>query len=85
MSSTVFGRHIYAVGGNVNAADLSGVNTRRIDFLVMINMGLLAGLAGMVFTARLNAANPKAGVNFELDAIAAASSVARPSPAASAR
>jgi putative multiple sugar transport system permease protein len=72
MSRTVFGRHIYAVGGNVDAATMSGVRTRRIDFLVMTNMGVLAALAGMVFAARLTAANPKAGVNFELDAIAAA-------------
>lgn len=68
---TVLGRHIYAVGGNRNAARLSGVDTRRIDFFVMINMALLAGVAGMVFTAYLNAANPKDGVGFELDAIAA--------------
>ena len=72
MSRTVFGRHVYAIGGNVDAATMSGVNTKRVDFLVMTNMGLLAGLAGLVTTARLTAANPKAGVNFELDAIAAA-------------
>ncbi|CAI9400800.1 multiple monosaccharide ABC transporter permease [Nocardioides sp. T2.26MG-1] len=71
MSRTVFGRHVYAIGGNVDAATMSGVNTRRVDFLVMTNMGFLAGLAGLVTTARLTAANPKAGVNFELDAIAA--------------
>jgi putative multiple sugar transport system permease protein len=68
---TVSGRHIYSVGGNSSAARLSGVNTKRIDFMVMVNMGLLSGVAGMVFTAYLNAANPKDGVNFELDAIAA--------------
>jgi putative multiple sugar transport system permease protein len=68
---TVFGRHIYSVGGNSSAARLSGVNTKRVDFMVMVNMGLLSGVAGMVFTAYLNAANPKDGVNFELDAIAA--------------
>lgn len=68
---TVLGRHIYAVGGNSNAARLSGVDTRRIDLFVMVNMGFLAAVAGMVFTAYLNAANPKDGVNFELDAIAA--------------
>jgi putative multiple sugar transport system permease protein len=71
MNRTVFGRHVYAIGGNVEAATMSGVNTKRTDFLVMTNMGLLAGLAGLVTTARLTAANPKAGVNFELDAIAA--------------
>ncbi len=68
---TVTGRRIYAVGGNRNAAGLSGVDTRRVDFLVVVNMGFLSGLAGMVFTAYLNAANPKDGVGFELDAIAA--------------
>jgi putative multiple sugar transport system permease protein len=51
---------------------MSGVNTKRVDFLVMTNMGFLSGLAGLVTTARLTAANPKAGTNFELDAIAAA-------------
>ncbi len=72
MNRTVFGRHIYAIGGNYPAASMSGVRTKRVDILVMANMGLLAALAGMVFAARLTAANPKAGVNFELDAIAAA-------------
>jgi putative multiple sugar transport system permease protein len=68
---TVIGRHIYAVGGNSNAARLSGVDTRKVDFFVMVNMAFLAAIAGMVFTAYLNAANPKDGVGFELDAIAA--------------
>ena len=68
---TVFGRTVYAVGGNRAAAGLSGVNTRRTDFFVMVNMAALAALAGMVFTAYLNAANPKDGTGFELDAIAA--------------
>jgi len=72
MQRTVIGRQVYAIGGNVDAATMSGVRTKRIDFLVMTNMGVLAALAGMVFTARLTAANPKAGQNFELDAIAAA-------------
>ena len=72
MRRTVIGRQIYAIGGNVDAATMSGVKTKKVDFLVMTNMGVLAALAGMVFAARLTAANPKAGVNFELDAIAAA-------------
>jgi putative multiple sugar transport system permease protein len=71
MNRTVFGRHIYAIGGNYPAATMSGVRTKRVDILVLANMGMLAALAGMVFAARLTAANPKAGVNFELDAIAA--------------
>jgi len=71
MRKTVFGRHIYSVGGNSAAARLSGVDTRRIDFLTLVNMGVLPAVAGMVFTAYLNAANPKDGTGFELDAIAA--------------
>jgi len=68
---TVIGRHIYAMGGNEKAAMLSGVKTKRVTFWVFVNMGTLAALSGLVFAARLNAATPKAGVNFELDAIAA--------------
>jgi len=68
---TVVGRHIYALGGNEKAAALSGVKTKRVLFWVFVNMGALAALSGMVFAARLNAATPKAGVGFELDAIAA--------------
>ncbi|ANR70836.1 hypothetical protein AXF19_07480 [Selenomonas sp. oral taxon 126] len=68
---TVFGRHIYAVGGNERAAQLSGIKTRWVRFLVFVNMGLMAAVAGLVFSARLNAAAPSAGMMFELDAIAA--------------
>lgn len=68
---TVVGRHIYAIGGNEKAAALSGVNTNRVVFWVYVNMGLLSALSGLVFAARLNAATPKAGNGFELDAIAA--------------
>ncbi len=70
-SKTIFGRHIYALGGNQRAAALSGVKTDRIMFLVYTNMGVLSALSGLVFAARLNAATPKAGQGFELDAIAA--------------
>lgn len=69
---SVIGRQIYAVGGNRVAANLSGIRTKRVDFLLFVNMGILAGLAGMVFTARLNLAGSNAGVGFELEAIAAA-------------
>ncbi|TCL55368.1 putative multiple sugar transport system permease protein [Hydrogenispora ethanolica] len=68
---TIVGRHIYAYGGNPKAAALSGVKTRKILFWVYVNMGVLAALAGIIFTGRLNSATPKAGTNFELDAIAA--------------
>ncbi|HAM26062.1 MAG TPA: sugar ABC transporter permease [Microbacteriaceae bacterium] len=71
MARSVFGRHIYALGGNLNAAALSGVKTKRVTFLLFVNMGVIASLAGLVFTAQLNLANPKAGDGFELDAIAA--------------
>nr|WP_110031124.1 multiple monosaccharide ABC transporter permease [Hoeflea marina] len=69
--STVTGRRIYAIGGNLKAARLSGINADRLTFLCFVNMGVLAALAGMIVTARLNSATPKAGVGFELDVIAA--------------
>lgn len=72
MNNTVLGRHVYAVGGNENAAKLSGVKTRKIKFLAFVNMGIMAALAGIIFAGRLNAATPQAGNLFELDAIAAA-------------
>lgn len=72
MNKTVFGRHIYAVGGNLAAARLSGINTKRVDFLVFVNMGILAALAGIVTTSRAGAAVATAGNMYELDAIAAA-------------
>lgn len=68
---TVFGRHVYAIGGNLNAARLSGVRVRRINFWVFVNMGLLAAVAGIVYSSRMNAAQPNAGDGVELDAIAA--------------
>ena len=68
---TVPGRHIYALGGNAKAAKLSGIKTERVMFWIYVNMGVISALAGMVFAARLNVATPKAGQNFELDAIAA--------------
>lgn len=71
MNRTVLGRRIYAVGGNLKAARLSGVNTSRITFITFINMGVLAAVAGLIFAARLNSATPRAGTGFELDVIAA--------------
>jgi len=68
---TIIGRHVYAVGGNLKAAELSGVNTKKIMFLVYTNMGILAAIAGIVTAGRLNAASPNVGANFELDAIGA--------------
>lgn len=68
---TTIGRRIYALGGNEKATKLSGINTERLNFLTFVNMGVLAGLAGMIIATRLNSATPKAGVGFELDVIAA--------------
>ncbi len=69
-NKTIIGRHIYAFGGNEKAAKLSGVKTNRVLFGVYVNMSVLAALAGIIFAGRLNAATPKAGTLFELDAIA---------------
>jgi len=71
MQRSVFGRHIYAIGGNLLAASLSGIKTRRVTFLLFVNMGVIAAIAGLVFTAGLNLASPSAGTGFELDAISA--------------
>jgi len=67
---TRFGRHIYAVGGNKSAAALSGVNVQKTYFLTMLNMSLLAALAGIMFVGRSTAAGPSDGTGWELDAIA---------------
>jgi putative multiple sugar transport system permease protein len=66
-----FGRRIYALGGNLKAAALSGIKTERLTFYVFAIMGALAALAGMIYAARLNSATPKAGQGLELDVIAA--------------
>ncbi|MEU5954682.1 multiple monosaccharide ABC transporter permease [Streptomyces sp. NPDC047525] len=71
MRNAVVGRHVYALGGNKAAAKLSGVKDKRVTFLIFVNMGVLAALAGCVYAARLNAGTPQAGLNFELEAIAA--------------
>jgi len=68
---TPFGRYVYAIGGNEEAALLSGVRVRFHKTMVYGACGLLSGLAAMVLTARLNSAQPIAGINYELDAIAA--------------
>lgn len=68
---TVFGRHIYSVGGNWHAAELSGVNIKRVNFFVMMNMSVLAAIAGMIFVSRSQASGPLDGTGWELDAIAA--------------
>ncbi len=71
-TKTVLGRHIYAVGGNPEAAELSGISVKRITFVVFASMGFLSGLSGILFASRLQSATTTAGTLFELDAIAAA-------------
>lgn len=68
---TRFGRHIYAVGGNERAARLTGLNVPHIKIAVYTLAGALAGVAGLIVTARLDSAQPNAGLGYELDSIAA--------------
>jgi len=67
---TVRGRHLYAIGGNMKAARLSGIKTKQMMFFAYTNMSFIAAIAGLVFAARLNSASPVAGQSFEMDAIA---------------
>jgi len=69
---TVLGRHIYAVGGNPEAAALSGINVKRITYIVFISMGILTAIGGIMIASRFRSATPTAGAGLELDAIAAA-------------
>ena len=69
-SKTVAGRQIYALGGNRKAANLSGIDTKKVFFWVYVNMGILSAIAGIVLSARNGSATPKAGDGFEMDAIA---------------
>ena len=68
-SKTAFGRYFYAVGGNEKATKLSGINTNKIYFIAYANMGLLAGLCGLLCTARVGSVNGATGTSFEMDAI----------------
>jgi putative multiple sugar transport system permease protein len=69
---TVLGRHIYAVGGNPEAAELSGISVKKITMIVFGSMGMLCAISGIMYASRLKSATPTAGTLFELDAIAAA-------------
>jgi ribose/xylose/arabinose/galactoside ABC-type transport system permease subunit len=71
LNRTAFGRHVYAIGGNKEAALLSGVRVRRVQLIVYSLCGLFAGLSGILVASRLNAGYPRAGEFYELDAIAA--------------
>ena len=71
LDRTVFGRHVYATGGNSEAASLSGVNVDRVQILVYTLSGLTAAVAGVILTSRLDSAQPTAGAGYELDAVTA--------------
>ena len=71
MSQTVLGRHIYAIGGNPDAAELSGISVNKLIYVVFGSMGMLSALSGILFASRLQSATTTAGSLFELDAIAA--------------
>ena len=70
-SKTTIGRHFYVVGGNIEAARLSGVNTKKIMFIAYLNMAILTAISAMTVVSRYTAANADAGKNFEMDAISA--------------
>lgn len=72
MKKTVLGRHIYAVGGNPEAAELSGISVKKITYLVFASMGLLTGICGVLYASRLQSATPTAGTLGEMDALSAA-------------
>ncbi|KOA56610.1 multiple monosaccharide ABC transporter permease [Bifidobacterium animalis] len=71
LTKTVFGRHVYAVGGNRKAAILSDINTKRVDFTLFVHMGFLSAVAAVCVLSRLASATAQAGMEFEMDAIAA--------------
>ena len=71
-SKTMLGRHIYAIGGNPDAAELSGISVKKMIYVVFGSMGMLSALSGILFAARLQSATTTAGTLFEMDAIAAA-------------
>lgn len=71
LRGTVFGRHVYAIGGNEQVARLSGIHTNQVKAAVYAISGIAAALAGIILTARLNSGDPTAGTGYELDAIAA--------------
>lgn len=71
INNTKFGRHIYAVGGNVQAAEFSGISVSKVKFWIYTYSGLMAGLAGIVLASRMYSGQPTAGTGAEMDAIAA--------------
>lgn len=71
LNRMVFGRNVYAVGGNRKAAILSGIDTKRVDFTIFLNMGFLVSIASIITLSRLASASAQTGMEFEMDAIAA--------------
>lgn len=70
LTKTKLGRSIYAIGGNAEAAELSGINVTRVTFIVFCSMSMMAALSGILYTSRMASATPTAGLGFEMDAIA---------------
>lgn len=71
LNMTTFGRYVYAIGGNKNAAKLSGVRTRKVELFVYVLSSICAGIVGLILSARISSGQPTAGEGFEMDAIAA--------------
>lgn len=71
LKTTTFGRYVFAIGGNKNAAKLSGVRTKRVELMVYVISSICASIAGMILSARISSGQPTAGSGYELDAIAA--------------
>ncbi|MFL0199382.1 ribose ABC transporter permease [Exiguobacterium acetylicum] len=71
LKKTTFGRYTYAIGGNEEAAKLMGIQVNKVKIMIYSLSGLMAALAGIILTSRLNSAQPTAGTSYELDAIAA--------------
>jgi len=71
LSWTRFGRSVYAIGGNEQAARLSGIDVAKVKFWVYVICGVLAGIAGLLLAGRIGAGDPKSGMGYELNAIAA--------------
>lgn len=71
LKTTTFGRYVYAIGGNKNAAKFSGVRTRRVELMVYVLSSVCASIVGMILSARISSGQPTAGEGYELDAIAA--------------
>lgn len=71
LKSTTFGRYVFAIGGNKNAAKLSGIKTRKVEMMVYIISGICCGIVGLILSARISSGQPTAAEGYELDAIAA--------------